>query len=104
MGKVVYNKEFIKDEDVKVFICDRKNEDYIQFKNCPNYYGINAVDGIKKVHEIFTERLNNEESNDNKETIICLIESSSSNISNCILERFPIIIIFLNCSFAPRGK
>ena len=74
LGKVVYNKEFIKDEDVKVFICDRKNEDYIQFKNCPNYYGINAVDGIKKVHEIFTERLNNEESNDNKETIICLIE------------------------------
>lgn len=73
LGKVVYNKEFI-NEDVKVYICDRKNEDYIQFKNCPNYYGINAVDGIKKVHEIFTERLNNEESNDNKETIICLIE------------------------------
>ena len=73
LGKVVYNKEFI-NEDVKVYICDRKNEDYIQFKNCPNYYGIKAVDGIKKVHEIFTERLNNEESNDNKETIICLIE------------------------------
>lgn len=73
LGRVVYNKEFI-NEDVKVYICDRKNEDYIQFKNCPNYYGINAVDGIKKVHEIFTERLNNEESNDNKETIICLIE------------------------------
>lgn len=73
LGKVVYNKEFI-GENVKVYICDRKNEDYIQFKNCPNYYGINAVDGIKKVHEIFTERLNNEESNDNKETIICLIE------------------------------
>lgn len=73
LGKVVYNKEFI-NEDIKVYICDRKNEDYIQFKNCPNYYGINAVDGIKKVHEIFTERLNNEESNDNKETIICLIE------------------------------
>lgn len=74
LGKVVYNKEFISNEDVKVFICDRKNEDYIQFKNCPNYYGINAVEGIRKVHEIFTERLNNEESNDNKETIICLIE------------------------------
>lgn len=74
LGKVVYNKGFINGEDVRVFICDRKNEDYIQFKNCPNYYGINAVDGIRKVHEIFTERLNNEESNDNKETIICLIE------------------------------
>lgn len=74
LGKVVYNKEFISGEDVRVFICDRKNEDYIQFKNCPNYYGINAVDGIRKVHEIFTERLNNEENNDNKETIICLIE------------------------------
>lgn len=74
LGKVVYSKEFISDEDVRVFICDRKNEDYTQFKNCPNYYGINAVDGIRKVHEIFTERLNNEENNDNKETIICLIE------------------------------
>ncbi len=73
LGKVVYNKIFVH-EDVKVFICDRKNEDFIQFQNCPNYYGINAVDGIRKVHEIFTERLNNEENNDNKETIICLIE------------------------------
>lgn len=74
LGKVVYNKEFINNEDVRVFICDRKNEDYVQFKKYPNYYGINAIDGIRKVHEIFMERLNNEESNANKETIICLIE------------------------------
>lgn len=73
LGKIVLNK-YNKKEDVEVFICDRKNEDYIQFKNCPNYYGINAIDGIRKVHEIFEERLNNDESNENKKTIICLIE------------------------------
>lgn len=76
LGKITYNKTLNSQngEDVKVFICDRKNEDFLQFKNYPNYYGVNAVDGIRKVHEIFTERLNNEENNNNKETIICLIE------------------------------
>lgn len=73
LGKIVLNKCNNK-EDVEVFICDRKNEDYIQFKNCPNYYGVNAIEGIRKVHKIFEERLNNDENKDNKKTIICLIE------------------------------
>lgn len=73
LGKIVLNK-YNNKEDVEVFICDRKNEDYIQFKNCPNYYGVNAIEGIRKVHKIFEERLNNDENNDNKKTIICLIE------------------------------
>ena len=72
LGKVVMNKN-INDEDVKVYICDKKNEDYIQFKDCKNYYGINAADGIKKVYEIFEERLNEDVNND-RPTIILLIE------------------------------
>lgn len=75
LGKIVYNKSIsVRNNKVIVFICDRKNEDFIQFKDYPNYYGINAIDGIRKVHKIFMERLNNDESNENKETIICLIE------------------------------
>ncbi len=73
LGKVVMNKT-INNEDVEVFICDRKNEDYIQFKDCKNYYGVNAVDGIKKVYEIFEERLDDDINCDNKPTIILLIE------------------------------
>lgn len=74
LGKIVYNKEFINSEDVSVFICDRKNEDFRQFKNLPNYYGINAIEGIRKVYNILIDRMNNDEDNNNKPTIICLIE------------------------------
>lgn len=73
LGKVVMNKS-INNEDVEVFICDRKNEDYIQFKDCKNYYGVNAVDGIKKVYEIFEKRLDDDVNCDDKPTIILLIE------------------------------
>lgn len=86
LGKIVLNKYHNK-EDVEVFICDRKNEDYIQFKNCPNYYGINAIDGIRKVHEIFTERLNNDESNEKKKTIICLIEEYALLLNSLSLDK-----------------
>lgn len=72
LAKITWNKSF--NGKVKAFISDIKNEDFLQFKNCPNYYGINAVDGIKEVHKIFKERMNNGESNDNKDTIILLIE------------------------------
>ncbi len=86
LGKIVLNKYHNK-KDVEVFICDRKNEDYIQFKNCPNYYGINAIDGIRKVHEIFTERLNNDESNEKKKTIICLIEEYALLLNSLSLDK-----------------
>ncbi len=73
LGKIVLNKS-CNGEDVRVFISDIKNEDFRQFKNRPNYYGINAVDGIKEVHKIFEERMENDEDNEDKETIILLIE------------------------------
>lgn len=73
LGKVVMSKS-IRKEDVEVFICDRKNEDYIQFKDCKNYYGVNAIDGIKRVYKIFEERLNDDINCNNKSTIILLIE------------------------------
>ena len=73
LGKIALNKS-CNGEDVRVFISDIKNEDFRQFKNRPNYYGINAVDGIKEVHKIFEERMENDEDNEDKETIILLIE------------------------------
>lgn len=73
LGKIVLNK-IHNGENVRAFISDIKNEDFRQFKNRPNYYGINAVDGIKEVHKILKERMENDESNEDKETIILLIE------------------------------
>ena len=73
LGKIVLNKS-CNGEDVRVFISDIKNEDFRQFKNRPNYYGINAVDGIKEVRKILQERMENDEDNEDKETIILLIE------------------------------
>jgi hypothetical protein len=73
LGKVLMNKS-IQNEDVITFICDRKNEDFIQFKDTSNYYGVNAVDGINKVYQLFEERLNDDEDCTNKPTIVCLIE------------------------------
>lgn len=73
LGKIALNKS-CNGEDVRVFISDIKNEDFRQFKNRPNYYGINAIDGIKEVHKILKERMENDEDNEDKETIILLIE------------------------------
>ncbi len=73
LGKIALNKS-CNGEDVRVFISDIKNEDFRQFKNRPNYYGINAVDGIKEVRKILQERMENDEDNEDKETIILLIE------------------------------
>lgn len=73
LGKIALNKS-CNGEDVRVFISDIKNEDFRQFKNRPNYYGINAVDGIKEVYKILKERMENDEDNEDKETIILLIE------------------------------
>ncbi len=105
LGKVVYNKDFIS-EKVKVFICDRKNEDYIQFKNFPNYYGINAVDGIRKVHKILKERMESDESNDNEETIILLIEEYGVliNMLETTKEKEEVKTYIENLLFAGRSK
>lgn len=80
IAKVIMNLEKInKDEKIELFIADFKNEDFIQFKNCPNYYGyLNAVDGISKVYDIMNKRAESGENNSNYSTIILLIDEYSS--------------------------
>ena len=78
--KVINNLEKRnKEEKIELFIADFKNEDFIQFKNYPNYYGyIKAVDGINKVYDIMNKRAESGENSSNFSTIILLIDEYSS--------------------------
>lgn len=74
---------FAKIPDIRIMICDYKKSSFSQFEGNKNFYGYNDVGrGIKAVYQEFSERLqdNNQERNKNK--IVLLIDEYGAFISS----------------------
>lgn len=74
---------YTKIPDIRIIICDYKKSSFSQFEESKNFFGYNDVgEGIKAVYQEFSERLqdNNQERNKNK--IVLLIDEYGAFISS----------------------
>ena len=68
-------------KNVKLYICDYKNS-FPKLSSCPHFYGYNnAIEGIREVFDIFSERLSAPESERDKTPVVLIVDEYGALVS-----------------------
>ena len=71
-----------KQSDTKIVVCDYKKSSFSQFENTKNFYGYEDIaDGIKAVYKEFSERLEENNLERNKNKVVLLVDEYGAFIS-----------------------